>query len=75
MSFVLAKNTRGLGHEAHAAKKNDVRFGFSRFLGKAQGIAHKIRDVLNVSHLIIMGEDHGIAHLFQRPDLILNGVV
>ena len=54
----------------HAAENNHIRVGLGGLLGKAERIAHKIRDVLDFRHLVIMREDDGVQLLFERKNLL-----
>src|SRR5208283_3686809 len=53
----------------NAAEDNDVRPGFGRLLRQARRVAHKIGDVLNFGHLVVMGENDSVKLLFEREDL------
>ena len=48
----------------HAAENNHVRVRLRRLLREAERIAHEIRHVLNLRHLIVMREDDGVRNCF-----------
>ena len=60
------QDLRGLGHEADAAKGDDVGVGRLRLARQIEAVADEIGEVLDVRLLVIMGEDDGIALAFSR---------
>ena len=68
--FLRVQNLRRLGHEMHAAENNHVGAGFGGLLGKSERIAHKIRDVLDFRHLVIVRQDDGVQLFFERKNLL-----
>jgi len=54
----------------NAAEDDDLGIGFRRLLGEAEGIAYKIRHILNLRHLIIVREDHGIELLLKAENFL-----
>ena len=51
-----------------AAEGDHVRLRFRRLEGKAERIAHEIRQFLDLPVLVIVGQDHGVALFFQLQD-------
>ena len=51
----------GLGHEVHAAEGDDARVGSRGLAGEAEGVADVVRDVLDLGHLVVVGQDDGVA--------------
>ena len=62
-----------LGHEVHTAEDDRVAVGLGRALRQPQRIADVISDVLDLRELVVVGEDHGVALVRERPDLFLQG--
>ena len=54
----------------HAAEDDHVRARLGRLLRQAEGIADKIRHVLDFRHLIIVREDDGVELFFERENLL-----
>ena len=59
----------------NARKKNHFRLRLPGFLRQTQRIAREIGDVLNLSDLIVMGENDRVTFFFQRRDFFLKGVI
>jgi hypothetical protein len=54
----------------HAAEGDDIGGGFLGVVGEAEGITDVVRHVLDISRLVVMGEDHGVARLFKGEDFL-----
>lgn len=52
------------------AEDDDVGVGVFRVISEAERIADVVRDILNISGLVVMGEDNGVAFLFQSKDFL-----
>ena len=47
--------------------------GGGGLLGEPERVAHVVGDVLDLGHLVVVGEDHGAALGGQRAHLVLHG--
>ena len=63
-----------LCHEVDPAENNGIAVGRFSVIGEAEGIAHVIGDPLDRFDLIIVGENDGVAFLFQGEDFFLNRI-
>ena len=54
----------------HAAENNDIGAGLGGLLGQSKRIAHEIRDILDLRHLVIVSEDDGIQLLLERKNFL-----
>ena len=45
--------------------------GVGGLAGEAERVAHVVGDVLDLGHLVVVGEDHGVALLGERAHLVL----
>ena len=63
-----------LRHEVHPAEDDDVGRGLGRLLGQAQGIAYEIGHILNLRHLVVVGQDHRVVPALQLQDLPGKGI-
>ena len=59
----------GLGHEADAAKSDDLGVGRRRLARQIEAVADEIGEVLDFRLLVIMGEDDGVALALEPLDL------
>ena len=62
--LVRVENFSRLGHEMDAAEDDHLGIRLGGLLGQAERIAHKIRYVLDLGHLIVVGQDDGVELLF-----------
>ena len=62
---------RRLGHEVHAGEDDDVRLGLLRRLRELQRIADDVREVLDLTLLVVVSEQDRVALLLQAPDLVV----
>src|SRR6266508_199563 len=69
--LVRREDLRGLGHEVDAAEDDRVGIGRGRLAGQAERVAHEVRDVLYIRHLVVVREDHGTALLRERTHLLV----
>ena len=53
----------------YTAKHDDRRIGFGRLSREAQRVTHVVRQVLNLRHLVIVREDHGVEILLELENL------
>src|SRR5437764_14683117 len=53
----------------HATEKNNVCIGFCGLITKSERIADKVGRFLDLSHLIIMRKNNGVAFAFQFCDI------
>src|SRR5262249_15852888 len=60
-----------LGHEVHAGEHDHVRVRGGSLLREPERVADVVRDVLHLGHLVVVGQDHGVSLLSQRPHLVL----
>ena len=67
--LLRAQDLGGLGHEAHPAKRDDVRIGRLRLATEIQAVADEVRNILDIGRLVIMREDDRVAFLAQPVDL------
>ncbi len=58
--FLRAENLGRLAHEVDAAEGDDVSVGLGGFEAQAERVADKIREILNLAHLVVVGEDDGV---------------
>ena len=63
------EDRRGLGHEVHAAERDDLGFGARAFAREAERVAHEVGDVLDLGPLVVVGEDDGVARACELADL------
>ena len=54
----------------NAAEDDDVGVGIFRMIGEAERIADVVRDILDIAGLIVMGEDDGVAFLFEGENFL-----
>lgn len=69
--FLGVEDFGSLGHEVDPAKKDDIRLGLLGLVGEAEGIAHVVRDFLDVGGLVVVREDDGVFLFFERDDFFL----
>ncbi len=67
--LVGAENLRRLPHEVNAAEHYHPVGKRAGNLRQGQGVADKIGHILDFPFLVIMGQDHGVAFLFQTEHL------
>ena len=67
--FSRRQDLRGLGHEADAAKSDDVGVGRRGLARQIEAVADEVGEVLDFRLLVIMGEDDGVALALQPLDL------
>ena len=67
--FVGIENLGSLGHKVDAAETDDVGIGFPCLIRETEGVAHIIGDVLNGTHLIVVGENDGVLFFFEANDV------
>ena len=69
---LVGRQDRGrLRHEVDAAEGDHVGLGVGRLAREAERVAHEVRHVLHLGHLVVVRQDHGVPLLRQRPDLAL----
>ena len=61
---------RSLSHEVDAAKSDDVGLRLGRPVGEAERVAHVIRQLLDLGSLVVVGENDGMALVFQALDFV-----
>lgn len=55
---------RRLGHEVHAGKHDDIRFGRHRLAGKRQAVADDVCDAVeDLRRLVVVRQDDGVSLL------------
>ncbi len=60
----------GLGHEVDAAEGDDLGLGRRRLARELERVAGEVGDVLDLRHLVVVGEDDRVALGGQRADLV-----
>ena len=69
--FVGIEDLGCFGHEADAAKDDDVLIGHRGLAGEVQRIAHEVRDGMEERRLhVVMAQDHCVALDLELVDLI-----
>ena len=53
----------------HTAEDDNIGIGFLGPVGEAQGIADVVRNVLNGTDLVIVGENDSVALFFEAKDV------
>ena len=66
------EDRRRLGHEVDAAEDDHLCLGGGRLARQTERVADEVRDVLDLGHLVVVGEDHCLALRDQRADLVLH---
>ena len=69
--LVRAQDRGRLGHEVDAAEGDHRGAGVGGGAGEAERVAHEVGHVLDLGHLVVVGQDHRVPLLGQRPDLAL----
>jgi hypothetical protein len=60
-----------LGHEVNAGEHDHVGLCAGRLLRQPQRVADVVGHVLHVGTLIVVGQDHGLPFLGERPNLFV----
>jgi len=60
----------GLGHEVYPAKDDHLGVQMRGCSAQLQGIAHQVRNILNLRNLVVVGQDDRLTLLLQRKNLI-----
>ena len=66
-----AQDRGGLGHEVDAAEGDHVGVGGRRLARQAERVPHEVGHVLDLGHLVVVGEDHRVALLGEGAHLVL----
>jgi hypothetical protein len=69
--LVVGEDLGRLGHEVDATEHDGGRLDLGRQAGESERVAHVVRDVLDLRHLVVVRQDHRIAFLRQRQHLRL----
>ena len=67
------EDRRRLGHEVHAAEDDRVGAGGRRLAREPERVAHVVGDVLDLGHLVVVRQDHGVALAREIAHLRLEG--
>ena len=72
---LLGREDRGgLGHEVDAAEGDHVGVGRGGLAREAERVADEVGDVLDLGHLVVVGEDDGVALGGERAHLLAERV-
>ena len=63
------EHRRGLGHEVDAAEGDHLGVGGGRLARELQRVAGEVGDLLDLRHLVVVGEDHRVARGGELADL------
>jgi len=63
--FVGAEYGRCFRHEMNPTEDDYIGMGPGSVLAQLQGIADKIRYILDFTQLVVMGEDNGVSRLLE----------
>ena len=55
----------------YAAENDDVSLGCFGVVGKTEGVSYVVGHVLDVSGLVVVGEDDGVSRFFKGEDFLL----